>query len=1016
MRHIVLFIFLLIGINGFSQLHQVPVYAATSLQPAEPGNEIAKAIDNDNQTIYHSKWDQNGIPDEVIFYFTSGTSSISKIVYTPRQSETNGIWKNVSVSYSTQSNPENFMSIASNLIWVVNNQNKEINLSQPILNPYAVKFEIHEGEGNYSSCAEMRFYSQTPYTEDDGTDCVIPTDELSINGANDIKATLFVDGSTASSFQPGEEISKSFDNDLNTLYHSSWSNTIFPVVLNYRLDGNTPIDYLRYIPRSNGGTNGNFGNVLIRYNTTGNSQYQELMNFDFEQSGLPVNVHFPNQITPLNIEITVFDGAGGFASCAEMEFYTLGNSGDPSPIPSIFADELCSALQPGTTQAQINAIASPFYKSLAQCLFDENYTTQYRVQEYEVYPPISTINAQLKVGDYNRFENPTGILFDSNDKIALFAKNVPNSTVVYLAVKDFETSFDGPVTYYELQNGLNVFQLTHGGLGYISYFNNDDSLNDVQVNIVSGRINGYFNKVTSDSLEWPNLMAKTTYPMIDLVGEYVHLVYHREPVRNSNPLEGNRLLERYDTIVKHQRMQMGWFKYDRSPKNRQLTYSDYGGGWWAGGMGVHLDLTWGVESVVNPDKLDLWGIPHEYGHINQMRPDLRWIGTTEVTNNIYSVWADYHMNNDNVPYSRLERERLPAAPGVNSREGGRINGAIYDYAINNEALQGAADYDVFKVLVPFWQLQLYYQLAGASRNAPILSFDYPTDYNGIHYAHWYGTVAETVRNANHSNLTHGEYLLNFVINTCDAVQEDLTDFFLKTGFLKPIDRTIDDYGVGHLKITQEQIDETIALIQSKNYTQPVSPYIHYISAHSIEAFKDQLPISGETGMGVVVNNTYLTVDHNEWKNVVAYETYNAQDQLMIVSISGTGDLSNQTTRVYYPQGAVKVYAVGFDGQKLLVYPDNLATPTIEKDAGVVIYPNPISKAEQLHIATDNPSLQLKGELYNLNGQLLWSSNGNIDAIEKNINSYIESNRHSGIYILKLTDNEGKTSRLKLMVQ
>src|SRR6185295_7243386 len=149
-------------------------------------------------------------------------------------------------------------------------------------------------------------------------------------------------------------INGSFDNNLKTLYHSSYSNTAFPVLLNYRLSGTTPIDYLKYIPRSDGSTNGNFGNVIISYNTSGNSTFQNLMTVDFQQSGLPVAVQFPSRITPLNIRLSVGDGSGNFASCAEMEFYTSATSGTTNPYMTIFANTLYSALLPGITQANID--------------------------------------------------------------------------------------------------------------------------------------------------------------------------------------------------------------------------------------------------------------------------------------------------------------------------------------------------------------------------------------------------------------------------------------------------------------------------------------------------------------------------------------------------------------------------------------------------------------------------------------------------------------------------------------
>lgn len=398
MRKLLIITNLLIGFFAFSQPYQVPVYAATSLQPAQPGAEVSKAIDNDINTIYHSDWYQNGIPDALRFYFTSQVSSINKIVYTPRQTGTNGIWTNVSVYYSTQSNPTNFILISANLSWQSNNLDKIINLATAIQNPYAIKFEVNQGSGNFSSCAEMKFYSDDPVSSaDDGVDCTIPTATLSVNGANDIKATIIALGSTASSYQPGENINASFDNNLTTLYHSSWSNTVFPVVLNYRLNGTTPIDYLKYIPRSDGGDNGNFGNVTISYNTTGNSVFQNLMTFNFEQSGMPVTVEFPSQITPLNIRISVENGYGGFASCSEMEFYTSGSSGSSNPYMDVFANTIYSALLPTITQNDIDAISSPFYKNLAQCIFDGTYVSKYRVQSYEVYPTLTSVSHDLKI-------------------------------------------------------------------------------------------------------------------------------------------------------------------------------------------------------------------------------------------------------------------------------------------------------------------------------------------------------------------------------------------------------------------------------------------------------------------------------------------------------------------------------------------------------------------------------------------------------------------------------------------
>ncbi|MCT2560507.1 M60 family metallopeptidase [Chryseobacterium herbae] len=1020
MKKLLLYFFVLWGSLVFSQLYQVPVYSGTSLQPAQPGAEFSKLLDGDNTTIYHSKWSQSGIPDELTFYFTSNVTSIKKLVYTPRSSGTNGMWTNVSISYSTQAAPNTFIPVSNNLIWAANAQDKEVIFPTAIQNPYIIKIYVNAGVGNFSSCAEMKFFSETQPVIADGTDCIINTSELSVNGANDIKATIIPAGTTASSYQSGENIDKSYDNNVNTLYHSSYGNTIFPVVLNYRLDGITPIDYLKYTPRTSG-DNGRFGSVSISYNTTANSTFVTLMSFDFQYSSSPVNVYFPNQITPLNVRITVNNGQGNFASCAEMGFYTAGSSGTANLYTQIFANTLYSALKPSVTQVDIDGMTSPFYKGLAQCLFNRTYVNKYRVQDYKVYPPIAVTTGNLKVGSgYDSFENPTGIVFEQGNKVAMFAQNIPAGASISLQVKDFSTVLGGTTSYYELHNGLNVFQLTNSGLGYISYYNTNTSLSDIKINIVSGKVNGLYHYQTSAQSDWQTDLTNSAYPMIDVVGQHSHLVYKKSMLKNYVPFSPAELISKYDLIVKNEWLVMGLYKYNLVPKNRMFSYSNNGGGWYAGGLGINMDSDWGEESLVDVNQLSLWGIAHEFGHINQIRPDIKWIGTTEVTNNMHSTWVDYHLNPQNDGMSRLERESVEPATGMTSIAGGRINGAILNTTVNQEALQGNTNTDVFKVLVPFWQLELYYQLAGASRNAPVLSLNYPTNYTGVDYAHWFGTVANKARSYNASGVSNGELLLNFVKNTCDAVQEDLTGFFIKTGFLKPINRSIDDYGTGQLTITQAQIDATVASIQAKNYQTPVSPVMHYISSRSVGAFRNQLPLSGQTGQGVTLSNNYLTVQHSVWKNAVAYETFNANNQLIYVSVIGTGDTTNQTTKVYYPSNAAAVYAVGYDGQKILVYPSSppatlRLTEVENKDFELIVYPNPVEQNGSIHIQLKNASGEYSAQISGMDSKVLFSSKGSLESIEKSINADL-SKYPAGTYLLSLKDAKGNVFKTAKMIR
>lgn len=1014
MRVLFSILFALIINQSHAQLYPVPVYAVTSTQVAQGGEDVSNAIDGDINTIYHSKWYQEGIPDTLDFYFNAQAQSIKEIIYTPRQNGgNNGIWTNIDVFYATHSQPENFITLAENIDWEANYELKTIELSNEIDDVFIVRFAVNAGVENFSSCAEMEFFSEDEY-EETQAGCVIPTEDLNISGINDIKVEVLENGSFASSYQGGENIEKSFDGDINTIYHSPWSNTVFPVTLNYAFDGETPMDYLKYTPRLDGSLNGHFGNVNILYNTLENDDFQSLISYNFDYSSVPTIVEFPTSITPKNIQFIVEHGMNNFASCAEMEFYKKGID-ESNDIPSgIFADALCTELEPSITQAQINNISSLFYKELAQCLFDETYDLNYRKQSFEVYHPVQKVHQGLKVWGYNQYENPTGILFTEGEKIVVFVEDMPAVGSISIRLKNFVEGYDGANSFYPLKNGLNVFEAQNDGLAYISYFNNDINLSDIQIHFASGRINGLFKKGISNDIEWISLLDNNQYPMLDIVGEFTHLVYHKDALKSGSPLSGQALIDKYDEIVRHQRQMMGWFKYDVNPKNRQLSLSDIGGGWYAGGAGIHLDLTWGVPGVTNPNQLDLWGIPHEFGHLNQIQKDISWIGTTEVTNNVYAVWTYYKMNPEGRKYTRLEYEYLKPAPDMPTEIGGRINSAIKNTHIDGKHVQNNDPYnDVFKTLVPFWQLELYYQIAGACKDAPELTFDYPADYEGVDYAHWYGTVAEVSRNTNSAGLTNGDYLLNFVKNTCDAVEEDLTDFFTNSGFLKPIDIEIDDYGVGQLTVTQTQIDETIAYIKSKNYEEPISPVINYMSAHSVEIYKNKQALTGVTGVGVNVLNNALEIENSEWENAVAFETYNDDNELMHVSIRGTGDLSLETTRIYYPENAHKVFAVGYDGERILVYPESELEIIEFSKEGFSIYPNPLSNNDYLTIKADNKQEEVEVALQTVLGQYIIQTNGSIEKIQKAVNDALNSHS-AGSFILSIKRKGNRTDKFKII--
>lgn len=1026
---IILFLFFLQ--TAFAQQYKMPVIYVRSLQPAQSEMDAVMCNDNNVNTLYHSGYNlSTAIPDQLNFNFSNRVKSINKLIYKPRLSGTLGIWTSVKISYSTQSSPTVFTTATGVISWAANNTAKTIDLPTAIINPAVIRVDVLSAQNNYSTCAEMEFYS-SEQMDPVQTECTLATSEFA--AYTDIQVLPLVTGSVASSFQPGANIQLSFDGDVSTIYHSNWNGTAasFPISLTYRFNGQTAMNYLKYTPRQNG-ENGFFGNVKISYNTVSNPTYIDLLTQNFAQTGTSKTVIFPSTITPLNVKIEVLDGKNNFASCAEMEFFRTNPNGFNSSLYSnLFNDSIFSTLKPSVTQQDINAITSPFIKGLAQCLLNNTYNKKYRVQTFSSYKTTESINSQYKIGNYNGFENPTGIAFQSNTTAIIFAKDITNINRAYLKIRDFATEgSSSSQNYYELKNGLNIIEIKNAGLGYIAYYTDDANAVPISLNITAGIVNGMYKKGTT-STEWAEMLTNNVYPKIDIEGYYTKLVIDKFAVSNFHFTTAQPLIDKYDVIAKSEREMMGFFKFNKNFKNRQLVYTESSGGWFAGGLGVHLDLSWGLSNSTSATGFSLWGVTHELGHINQIRPGLNWIGTTEITNNLYSLWAYYNLYSPTGTnrFTRLEGEIADqtAFPKV---AGNRFGEIIIQTQINGNNImdQFGTNYAnptdaYFRSLVPFWQLELYYQLAGASKGAPTLAFDSdmsdeeiqsPTaPVSGIDYAHWLAIVAEKVRTTDESQLTQGQLVMNFVKNTCDAVQEDLTDFFTNTGFLKPINATLSDYTTDQLTITQSMIDDTKAYILMKGYTKPVSPVINYLSANSLNAYKNLLPVSGVTGIGVqLINNAqgrFLLVNNSQWSNAVAFETYDTNNQLISVSIVGTGDTTLANTYVDFPSNAVKVYAVGYDGQKILVYPTNMLGVNdikVNNNNNIIIYPNPLKNGQKLVIDIKNSKENLKAEVYDMTGKLFISVKGSLKGINEEINNQMQ-NLKTGIYIISINDGTNK---------
>ena len=338
----------------------------------------------------------------------------------------------------------------------------------------------------------------------------------------------------------------------------------------------------------------------------------------------------------------------------------------------------------------------------------------------------------------------------------------------------------------------------------------------------------------------------------------------------SNP---TALVGAWDDIVRLEQEFMGIQKYNREHANRIFCHVDNA----TGNMYAspnHTGYSYNnIPDLVQVNKLrgsEVWGPAHEIGHMNQVRPGLKWVGLGEVSNNIYSLHVQTSFGNA----SRLL--------GDGYRRGfTEILAAGIPYlALTNDPY--------FPRLVPFWQLHLF----GLATGRPDL----------------YKDVSEQVRvNPDKDYATRsGEIQLDFVKYCCDALQSDLSDFFEAWGFLREQDLEVGDYSSTYLRISADDVQATKNHIAAKGYA-PAPAGILYLTDLTVDVLRQRANITPGTAA-----RSGQRVTATNWTNVMAYKVYH-NGNFVYATHDATINIPSE-----YPADNVEIKAVQWDGTEINV--------------------------------------------------------------------------------------------------
>lgn len=762
---------------------------------------------------------------------------------------------------------------------------------------------------------------------------------LSIGASAQLKKVK-ISSAQATSQQSGEDASKAIDGNVNTLWHSQYQGTKFPVTFTAIFTSKTHVDVMRYVPRIDG-DNGNWQKVEVAYSesktinnweTVGTYNLSGGGSYDFQlgEAGLDV----------ARVRFRILEGKGGWASAAEVEAYVEDNT-KRDAFAAYFEDDLFTVLKPEVTSSE--GIEDKDVKALVDNLLaDAEGYKKFRVGEYEAYRHYSSLQSELKTSaPYNQWENPTGIYVKPGDSFYVMVSGIA-SDMVGLKVKNWVQNENGST--YGLRNGLNKITATTEGNVFVDYYtDNYKDAHNVKVHFINGSVRGYWDQATMTNKDWKEMLSKLPKDnsIIIVRSEHAQLAYPVSAWKEHCPENVDSLMTLYQQVQWAERDILGLNKYGRQTKNRQLYFATTYGFMAATGVGAYCNVN-SLGAIMCPDskRFDFWGVGHEWGHNNQIH-GFHWSGCGETTNNIYASWAQLHFTG-NRHSLRLEDE-WSGIDEYSGMRGGRMQ-TYFEEALRKGVqwqLQDGPDYhgatpdkktvpgfdadgksigqvtttsrnyDHFVKLVPFWQLNLWGTLAGKCpeiipmviegiRNTP----NYTSTYN-----------------------TNGKQQMNWMKLACDSAKINLLPFFEKAGMLKPINAYIEDYGAGWNIITAKMIDNLKKHVASKGYPD-YTEEINYINAHNFQIYRDNKKLSVPTKMGdgCTYSNGKVKVDHKKVKNAVAFETYNAKDSLIRITMYGLGaDDAHSFTMVLYPSATEEsdasayIMAVGYDGTRTKIY-------------------------------------------------------------------------------------------------
>lgn len=577
-----------------------------------------------------------------------------------------------------------------------------------------------------------------------------------------------------------QSIEKTLDGDYQSHFHSLWNGTKFPVTLEYFFNGENVIDYIIYYTRSG---NGNFGKFSVYVATDNANSYTKIDDYDSYEKDAPTKIMIPGSLKPTAIKFEVNSGMGGFASCAEMEFYRMNTTNTLNDdILKVFTDLSCTEVRSDATQDNIDALGE-YLSRVANVIRNKEYTElerDFRIRDYEAYSVPNTWRDILKTRTYSNLDNPTGISVKAGDEIVVCAGDLHGQSIGLQCIGEEKVKHENgdymqPAQSgdtYLLKEGVNKIKIKNEGQLFVMYNVTDihaDNAKPIRIHFPRGSavVNGFFDlKEHKTDEKYAEIISQATHKYFCIRGNSFIMYFSRPKLPQTNILGP---IELWDSMAEWEQEFCGIdeFRGEGKPFNNHLfgmspEANNNQLNLWASDYRMAFIWTALNQIVVSKEEATsrvgaMWGPGHEMGHVHQQA--INWNLCTETSANVFAHYVNEKLGkytSHGPGLRRLAQQRVDA------------DGSWYDICVNS------SNYNHINNRM-WWQLYIYYtKVLGDKR--------------------WYAKVFKEMRacdiDAYSTNATEqGMKMMEFVKACAKVANEDLTDFFDLWGFFKVTNKT-----------------------------------------------------------------------------------------------------------------------------------------------------------------------------------------------------------------------------------